>query len=134
MKHLPTIAGLKMFCPNPPNTIFPNITPKTIPAITMKMGIVGGRESEYIKHVTKTADVTGLPFVSVNTASVPIPNKEVMNITKRDLHPNRYKDIAETGASAKQTLNIGFCNKKMFFIEICIYYYLINEAWLKKIQ
>ena len=73
MKQRPTMAGLKMFRPNPPKAIFPSPTPKAMPTAHIQRGIVGGRERAKIMELTKTADVTGFPDLKVKRASVRMP-------------------------------------------------------------
>jgi hypothetical protein len=88
-KHLPTMAGLNAFCPNPPKAILPTATPTTIPTTAIQKGSLGGREREKIKQVTNTAEVTGFPCLNVNMASVKIPNTKTTRTRAKDLQPNR---------------------------------------------
>jgi hypothetical protein len=60
-KHLPAIAGLKMFRPNPPNTSFEKATAKAIPIVNTCNGTVEGIIRANIVLVTKTASLTGSP-------------------------------------------------------------------------
>ena len=83
------MAGLNMFCPKPPNTILPKPTPKTIPITAIQKGMVGGKDRENIKQVTKTAEVTGLPPLKVNRASVMIPLINTRTINASALKPKR---------------------------------------------
>ena len=89
MKHLPTIAGLKTFWPNPPKAIFPMATPVTMPMMAIQKGMEGGREREKIRHVTKTADVTGFASRKVKRASVVMPKRKTIANKTTDLHPKR---------------------------------------------
>jgi hypothetical protein len=100
MRHLPTIAGLKIFWPNPPKTIFPMATPETMPMMAIQKGMVGGREREKIRHVTKTADVTGFASRKVKRASVAIPKRKTVAIKAKDLQPKRYMDVSTRGTNA----------------------------------
>jgi hypothetical protein len=88
-KHLPTMAGLKAFCPNPPKAILPTATPNTIPTMAIQKGSLGGREREKIKQVTSTADVTGFPCLKVNMASVKRPKASTTRTRAKALQPNK---------------------------------------------
>jgi hypothetical protein len=88
-KHLPTMAGLNAFCPNPPKAILPTATPTTIPTTAIQKGSLGGRERENIRHVTNTAEVTGFPCPNVKMASVEIPKAKTIRTSAKDLQPNR---------------------------------------------
>ena len=109
MKHLPTMAGLKMFCPNPPKIIFPIETPIKIPMAAIQIGMVGGKDSEKIRQVTNTAEDMGFPWGKVNKASVKVPHIKIVPVSTRDLHPKRYIEASSRGSKARHTLCIGFC-------------------------
>jgi hypothetical protein len=55
----------------------------------IQKGMEGGREREKIKHVTKTADVTGFVSRRVKRASVIMPQRKTIAIKPRDLQPKR---------------------------------------------
>jgi hypothetical protein len=57
--------------------------------MAIQKGIVGGREREKIRQVTKTADVTGLFCLNVKMASERIPKTRVILTRTIDLHPKR---------------------------------------------
>jgi hypothetical protein len=83
------MAGLKTFCPKPPKTILPRATPTIIPTIAIQKGIMGGREREKIREVTKTAEVIGFPSLKVKRPSVATPKRRTTATRTRDRHPKR---------------------------------------------
>ncbi|EFK96616.1 hypothetical protein LDC_1356 [sediment metagenome] len=94
------MAGLKTFWPNPPKTIFPSATPATIPTIAIQKGIMGGREREKIRDVTKTADVIGFPCLRVKRASVTMPKPKTTTTNANDRQPKRYTEAKTRGKRA----------------------------------
>jgi hypothetical protein len=64
-------------------------TPKMTPTAAIQKGMVGGREREKIKLVTKTAEVTGLSRLKLKRASVTIPKKKTTTIITKERQPKR---------------------------------------------
>jgi hypothetical protein len=54
-------GGIKNVITEPAKTIFPNITPQTIPIIAIQKGVVGGRLRAKMRPETKTAELIGFP-------------------------------------------------------------------------
>jgi hypothetical protein len=71
-KHLPAIAGLKIFAPSPPKTILPIIIAKPEPIIQTQNGMLGGSEKARMMPVTtalKSPSEFGFFLARLQTAS-----------------------------------------------------------------
>ena len=91
MNVLPTIAGLKMFAPKPPNTILPKRIATIEPTAPIQSGIVGGSVKANNEPVTNTAMLT-FPLGSLRTKMYSVRNANRLHTTNTiaTLHPNRY--------------------------------------------
>ncbi len=83
------IAGLKMFFPNPPNTILPKTIPNAIPTIAIQRGIVGGRLRAKMVAETKSDSVIRILYFFAIRYSLVTAVATTTASTAIKRHPNR---------------------------------------------
>ncbi len=80
----PTMAGLKIFAPSPPNTILPIAMEKTLPTIAVQTGSLGGSDSARIMPVTTALKSPNeLGFLRITLQSHSVATDEITQVQIR---------------------------------------------------